>query len=87
MDRCGLQPSLRHRADPRWPLGDSLGRRRVFLAGVLGFLASSLMCAAAPSMSVLLLARGTQGVSAGLVVPQTIGLIKAAFRGSARLWA
>ncbi|MFG3258265.1 MFS transporter [Streptomyces sp. NPDC048172] len=68
---------------PGGRLGDILGRRRVFVAAMLGFLVFSLTCAAAPGMSVLLAARALQGVCAGLVIPQTIGLIKAAFRGPA----
>jgi EmrB/QacA subfamily drug resistance transporter len=68
---------------PGGRLGDILGRRRVFVAAMLGFLVTSVTCAAAPSMAVLLLARGAQGVFAGLVIPQTIGLIKASFHGRA----
>ncbi|HSC03553.1 MAG TPA: MFS transporter, partial [Solirubrobacteraceae bacterium] len=39
-------------------LGDVLGRRRVFTAGLLGFGACSLACALAPSSPVLIVARG-----------------------------
>ena len=41
--------------------GDRFGRRRMLVAGVLLFALASLACAAAPSLSVLLAARSTQG--------------------------
>lgn len=63
-------------------LGDVFGRRRVFLAGVLGFLIASTTCAVAPSMPPLILARIIQGAFAALIIPQTIGLIRASFAGS-----
>ncbi|HTP23423.1 MAG TPA: DHA2 family efflux MFS transporter permease subunit [Solirubrobacteraceae bacterium] len=56
-------------------LGDVLGRRRVFQAGLLGFGVCSLVCAAAPSSEVLILARGVQGVAGALLVPSSLALI------------
>src|SRR5271167_508459 len=44
-------------------LGDILGRRRVFAAGIVGFGACSLLCAVAPSSSLLIAARTVQGVA------------------------
>lgn len=65
-------------------LGDILGRKRVFRIGVAAFLAASLLCAAAPSTGVLIGARAVQGAAAALVIPQTIGLIRAMFDGGER---
>ncbi|MFC0845358.1 MFS transporter [Streptomyces noboritoensis] len=65
-------------------LGDILGRKRVFRVGVAAFLAASLLCAAAPSAGVLIGARAVQGAAAALVIPQTIGLIRAMFDGDER---
>lgn len=62
-------------------LGDRAGRRRVFRIGVTGFLLASLACAAAPTLGALIAFRAVQGAAAALIVPQTIGLIKAMFRG------
>ncbi|TDV42244.1 MFS transporter [Actinophytocola oryzae] len=62
-------------------LGDRYGRRRLFLAGVTGFAIASLCCAVAPDAGVLIAARAVQGAAAALVIPQTIGLIRAAFSG------
>ncbi|MCK2244611.1 MULTISPECIES: MFS transporter [unclassified Crossiella] len=63
-------------------LGDILGRRRVFVAGVLVFALASAVCAGAPSAAVLLTGRVVQGASAALIIPQTFGLIRAMFTGA-----
>lgn len=60
-------------------LGDIVGRKRLFRIGMLAFLAGSLTCALAPSTSVLIAARAVQGAAAALVIPQTLGLIRAMF--------
>ncbi|MEU5028855.1 MFS transporter [Streptomyces milbemycinicus] len=62
-------------------LGDVAGRRRVFVVGVAGFALASLSCAAATSAGVLIAARAVQGATAALIIPQTIGLIRAMFDG------
>ncbi|KJK47424.1 hypothetical protein UK23_20470 [Lentzea aerocolonigenes] len=63
-------------------LGDVLGRRRVFVIGMLVFVLCSVLCAWAPHVSVLLAARAVQGASAALIIPQTFGLIRAMFAGN-----
>jgi EmrB/QacA subfamily drug resistance transporter len=60
-------------------LGDRLGRRRVFAAGLTGFGACSLACALAPSAGVLIGARAAQGVAGALLVPSTLALIMDTF--------
>lgn len=60
-------------------LGDLLGRRRVFSAGVAGFGACSLLCAVAPTTEALIVARGLQGIAGALLVPSTLALIMDAF--------
>ena len=62
-------------------LGDIAGRRRIFRIGVAGFVLASLVCAAAPSAGALIAARAVQGAAAALVVPQTVGLIRAMYDG------
>ena len=62
-------------------LGDIFGRRRVFVVGVAGFALSSLACALAPSVGVLIGFRVVQGAAAAVIIPQTIGLIKTMFQG------
>jgi len=60
-------------------LGDVLGRRRVLLAGIGGFVGASALCAVAPSPSALIAARALQGAIAALMVPQGFGLIRELF--------
>jgi len=58
---------------------DLLGRRRMFLAGVLLFTASSLVCAVAESSGLLLGARALQGIGGAIVSPTTMSIIVASF--------
>ncbi|MCP2335138.1 MFS transporter [Actinomadura rupiterrae] len=60
-------------------LGDILGRRRVLLAGLAGFVAVSAAAGAAHSPGVLIAARAAQGVFAGVMVPQTLSVISVQF--------
>ena len=60
-------------------LGDVLGRRRVLLFGIGGFVAASVLCALAPSATALIAARALQGVVAAAMVPQAFGLIRELF--------
>lgn len=64
-------------------LGDLAGRRRVFRLGVTAFLLTSLACALAPAANALIVFRAAQGASAAVIIPQTIGLIRAMFTGPA----
>ncbi|MEA2219436.1 MAG: hypothetical protein QOJ35_2062 [Solirubrobacteraceae bacterium] len=60
-------------------LGDVFGERRVFGLGVLGFGSSSLVCALAPSIEVLVAGRILQGVFGALLTPSALAVIVAAF--------
>jgi EmrB/QacA subfamily drug resistance transporter len=60
-------------------LGDRLGRKRVFLTGVVVFALASALCGAAPSALALIVARAVQGVGAALLVPGSLALISAAY--------
>ncbi len=61
-------------------LGDHFGRRRMFVVGVLWFGVASVLCAAAPNLGVLLLARALQGVGGALLTPGSLAIIEASFR-------
>jgi EmrB/QacA subfamily drug resistance transporter len=60
-------------------LGDLFGRRRTFNSGLLGFAATSLLCALAPSAGVLIAARILQGACAALLVPASLAIVEAGF--------
>jgi EmrB/QacA subfamily drug resistance transporter len=60
-------------------LTDRLGERRVFTAGVAGFGIGSALCAAAPTVGVLIVARALQGVSGALLTPAALAIIVAVF--------
>jgi len=62
-------------------LGDIAGRRRLFVFGVALFTAASVACALAPAPGLLIGFRAVQGAAAAVIIPQTIGLIKAMFAG------
>lgn len=62
-------------------LGDIAGRKRLFVIGVTGFMLASAACAVAPSVGLLIAFRVLQGGAAAVIIPQTIGLIKAMFTG------
>src|SRR4051812_38083152 len=66
-------------------LGDLLGRRRVFVAGLSLFVGASLMGGFAQSEAWLLGARALQGIGAAIAAPSTLALLTTTFaEGSAR---
>jgi EmrB/QacA subfamily drug resistance transporter len=65
-------------------LGDMFGERRVFAIGVSGFGVASVICAAAPSIGVLVAARMLQGVAGALLVPSSLAVIVNTFSESER---
>ncbi len=65
-------------------LGDIVGRRPAFIAGVLAFTAASLWCGLAGSGTELVLARTAQGVTAALMVPQVLATIHVLFPNAGR---
>jgi EmrB/QacA subfamily drug resistance transporter len=65
-------------------LGDRLGRRRVFMAGLAAFGALSALCAAAPNPGFLIGARALQGAAGALLVPSSLALITAIFSAEER---
>ncbi len=68
-------------------LGDRLGRRRLFIAGVLIFSAGSLLAALAGDAGALIMARMVQGVGGACVLPSTLSTVNATFRGRDRVTA
>ena len=65
-------------------LGDLMGRRRMFVLGVVIFAAASGMCGMASSIHQLILARSIQGVGASFLVPGSLAIISACFDENTR---
>jgi len=61
-------------------LGDRLGRRRVFILGVLWFALASMLCGLAPNIQTLVAARALQGVGGALLTPGSLAILQASFR-------
>ena len=65
-------------------IGDQFGRRRLFVAGVLVFVAGSVLSGAAPSIGALIGARALQGLGAAMTSPSTLSIISGTFTGRMR---
>ena len=63
---------------------DHFGRRRIFLIGLVGFVAASLACGLAPSAGWLVASRLVQGGAAALLMPSSLAIIGSAYTGEAR---
>ena len=73
-------------------IGDHFGRRLLLVVGTGIFAVMSLVCALAPSLPILLVARAAQGTGAALLLPNSLALLNAAFSGEKRgravgIWA
>ena len=60
-------------------LGDMYGRRKMFVLGLAGFTAASVLCGLAPNIPALIAARAVQGVGGALLVPASLSIISASF--------
>jgi EmrB/QacA subfamily drug resistance transporter len=60
-------------------LGDRLGRRRIFVIGVVWFALASALCGSAPNIDVLIGARVLQGIGGALLTPGSLAIIQATF--------
>jgi EmrB/QacA subfamily drug resistance transporter len=65
-------------------MGDQLGRKRVFLFGVVSFTAASILCGVATSARFLIAARALQGIGAAFLVPGSLAIISATFSDADR---
>src|SRR4051794_12069649 len=77
---------------PAGRISDLLGRRRVFTFGTVVFTLASALCAAAPSLELLIAARVLQAIGAAAMVPASLALVLQAYGVARRthavaLWA
>jgi NTE family protein len=69
---------------PMGGLADRFGHKRVFLAGIAGFTAASLLCAVAPSLEMLIAFRVLQGVGAAAIAPTSLAIVLDSFPSEKR---
>jgi EmrB/QacA subfamily drug resistance transporter len=63
-------------------MSDIFGRKRVLVAGTVGFGVTSLLCAVAPTAPTLIIARALQGLAGALLVPSSLALIMSVYAGA-----
>lgn len=69
---------------PSGRFGDQWNRKAMFMLGLIIFAVASLGAALAPTASLLVVARVLQGIAAGTLMPQVLGLIQVLFQGEQR---
>jgi len=71
-------------------LGDKLGRKKIFMIGIIVFMIGTIACGAAPTSAFLIAARTFQGIGGAMVIPGSLAIITAAIsperRGAAIGW-
>jgi MFS transporter, DHA2 family, methylenomycin A resistance protein len=65
-------------------IGDRIGAKRIFMAGFAIFTAASVGCALAPDATILIAARGIQGLGAAILVPNSLALLSHAYADEKR---
>ncbi len=68
-------------------LGDLYGRKRIFLIGGLGLIASLILQAISPSMGILIFMRGLDGIFSAITTPLAVVMITLEFQGKERSMA
>ncbi|MDY9924354.1 MFS transporter [Methanobacterium sp.] len=59
--------------------GDFWGQERVYLAGLAGFVVTSLLCSLSPSIESLIIFRGLQGLAAAMMISVSMALVRKSF--------
>jgi len=66
-------------------LGDTYGRKRMFIIGMTSFIITSAVCASAQSPLTLIITRVFQGTAAALMFPQALSIIQATFTSKQKI--
>src|SRR5262245_55402855 len=69
---------------PAGRIADRIGRKRVFITGLLTFAAASALCAVSPSVGFLVGARVLQAAGGAMMLPATLGLVLPVFPAEQR---
>src|ERR1041384_7908416 len=64
---------------PAGGLADRFGHKQIFLLGMASFTAASLLCAAAPSLGLLIAFRVLQGIGAAMIAPSSLAIVLDSF--------
>src|SRR6187397_1915227 len=64
---------------PAGGLADRFGHKRIFLLGMAGFTAASLLCAAAPNLGLLISFRIVEGIGAAMIAPSSLAIVLVSF--------
>ena len=65
-------------------LGDSYGRKRIFITGVVLFTIASLWCGLARDIQELIIARTFQGIGGALIIPSSLAILSSSFDDNER---
>ncbi|HEU4554489.1 MAG TPA: MFS transporter [Chitinophaga sp.] len=65
-------------------LGDKLGRKKVFMTGILIFIAGSAACGIAPTVTLLVIFRMVQGIGGAFMIPGSLSLISSSIHEKER---
>ena len=65
-------------------LGDKLGRKKIFMWGILAFIAGSVACGFAPSVNALIVCRALQGLGGACMIPGSLSIISSSFNEQER---
>jgi len=60
-------------------LGDKLGRKKIFMTGIIIFMIGSAACGLSPDVNFLIVCRGIQGLGGALMIPGSLSIISSSF--------
>ncbi|MEP6683789.1 MAG: DHA2 family efflux MFS transporter permease subunit [Parafilimonas sp.] len=60
-------------------LGDKLGRKKIFIIGIIIFIIGSVACGLSPNVNILIICRGVQGLGGALMIPGSLSIISSSF--------
>lgn len=65
-------------------LGDKLGRKKIFIIGIVIFIIGSAACGLSPGVTILIICRGFQGLGGALMIPGSLSIISSSFAAKER---
>jgi EmrB/QacA subfamily drug resistance transporter len=65
-------------------LGDKLGRKKIFITGIIIFIIGSAACGLSPNVTILIICRGFQGLGGALMIPGSLSIISSSFNAKER---